>query len=173
MEAAVELTQKDRLFLINQYEILKRLDRNNIKVYDNFIEILTEGFEVFYHDINQWITEGVPFEDAQFVFDILSLYRNIEIYKLKNPDDIEIAGHPWAQFQGFDGNSEGAHRQFVLFLVERYNRFTEQAAYLHLTDSFNSHFPTIDIYKAMINRWKNLNVKLTTHEAILSVLPSL
>ncbi|HCC79694.1 MAG: hypothetical protein A2X25_08965 [Chloroflexi bacterium GWB2_49_20] len=166
----MELTKKDRLMLINQYEILKVLDNDNKKFYDELIEILKNGFEMFYSNIVEWLSEDMSHDAGQLVLDILSIYRGIETYKRNNPSDDEIANHYWGYFKGFDGNNEYAYRNFTLFLIEIQEKFTEQNIYKAKTDSFNSHGITLDKYKNMIEQWNNIEKDISTRENILSIL---
>ena len=102
----MELTKKDRLFLINQYEILKALNHDSASHYEELIEILANGYEIFYSMVDEWISDDMPSGKGSLVLDILNFYRSVEDYKHKNPGDKEIEGHLWSNFKGFDGNNE-------------------------------------------------------------------
>jgi len=166
----MELTKKDRLMLINQYELLKLLDDGNEKHYTELIEILTNGYEIFYSDFDEWLSDDMPQFEGLFVLDILSIYRSIETYKRKNPNDDELANHNWGCFQGFDGNYESTYRAFTLFLIDIQGKFEEQNVYKDRTDSFNSHSATLDKYRSMVEQWNRMDKDLSTRENILSVL---
>lgn len=166
----MNLSITERLILINQYEILKRLDEGSRVDYDYLIEILTEGYTSFYSEFNQGISDEVPAEVQRFVFDILGVYRSIEYYKQENPQDQQVKNHLWNHFQGFDGNDEMEYCSFVRFLIDKADRFVEQIPYRNATDNFNHHFPTLYKYRAMITQWKELEKKLITQEAVMQVL---
>jgi uncharacterized protein YfbU (UPF0304 family) len=166
----MKLSKKDRLMLINQYRILEELDNNNSRHYANYIEILEHGYEIFYSDMIEWVFDEMPEAEGLLVLDVLSIYREIENYKRENPDDDEIINHTWGYFEGFDGNNEPAYHNFTLFLIDKYDRFTEQNEYRNLTDSFNSHSPRLDKYRGMIDKWNELNKDLSTRDNILAIL---
>lgn len=150
----MELTKKDRVFLINQYRILLHLDPENKSHYEELIEILQNGYAIFYSDIDEWVFEEMSIDDGDFVIEILNIYRHIEDYKRKNPDDKEVTEHHYAIFPGFDGNEEGKFFGFVRFLIEKQDKWGEQKAYWRKTDGLNSHAPMVNKYKRMIAVWK-------------------
>lgn len=166
----MQLTKKDRLRLINQYRILASMYPNESDHYEELIEILQSGYEIFYSLIDEWISEDMPTIEGKFVLDILNIYRMIEDYKRVNKDE-EIADHSWGYFRGFDGNSETSHMAFTRFLILRQNKFREQEKYLKLNDECNSHMPTLDKYRKMRAKWKNFGDKFKlSKEEILEIL---
>ena len=164
------MSKKDRVFLINQYEILKLLDDDNEDRYDELITILRDGYEIFYSVIDEWIFDPMPYDDGRFVLDVLSIYRSIETYKRDNPEDEEIQNHNWGFFHGFDGNDEAGFLSFARFLIDTQGKFPEQLAYRDKTDFFNTHFPVLDKYRKMVDQWKALDHNLDNRENILLVL---
>lgn len=113
----MELTKKDRLILINQYQILKRLDPNSAKQYDQAIEILKQGYTLLYSQIAAEVTDAELCPDkAQVVADVIGAYKALEAYKAANKDDKEVASHPWAKFRGFHGASEAEYLAYARFL---------------------------------------------------------
>ena len=118
----MDFTLTERVFLINQYEILKMLDEDNAASYQEKIEILTRGYEVFYSEIDAWISDDMSRHSAKLVLDVLTLYAWIERYKENNQTDQEIATHSWASFRGFDGNNETEYMGFAEFLVGQQGR---------------------------------------------------
>lgn len=169
----MELSEKERRILVNQYEILKRIDPHEAESYEELIEILQNGYEAFYSMLTDSLCETMPSDEGSFVIDILTVYRVIEHYKRQNPQDNEIQDHCWGHFKGFDGNYETQSMMFTQFLIHRQNKFVEQLQYEEATDDFNSHTPVHDKYEQMINRWRGFDgprrVELTQEE-ILSIL---
>ena len=155
----MDISVKERISLINQYEILKRLDSNNTKYYKELIEILYSGYSIFYNKIEENINDEMPEKDGKFVLDILSIYRIVEDYKEKNPNDTDIVEHAWSTFKGFDGNEEASYLGFTMFLFNIQGKFTEQLKYCDQTDDFNSHMPLLDKYRKMINTWQDFGKK--------------
>lgn len=115
----MELTKKDRLLLINQYQILKRLDPDSAKQYDQAIEILKNGYTLLYAQLGAGLTESELCSDkAQLVTDILGACQALEAYKAANPDDKEVGGHAWATFRGFDAGAEAEYQGYARFLLQ-------------------------------------------------------
>lgn len=166
----MELTKKDRLFLINQYEILKRLDSSQADHYDQLIEILSRGYAVLYGTLDEWISDDMPEDEGALVIDTLNLYRAIDKFNRKNPGDTDILNHMWGKFAGFDGNDETAHMGLTRFIVMRQGRFAEQKTEENF-DSFNHHAPTVDKYRRMVRMWRENGRKCDlTKSEILEML---
>ena len=162
----MKLEVKDRMILINQYEILRLLDPENESDYLERIEILQSGYEVFFDDDMSW--ETFPSKKSDIVFSILDLYRVIEAFKRDNSKS-SIHNHEYGYFRGFDGNLESQYFGFAKFLIETQGKYEEQLAYK--TDGFNSHCPMLETYTNMITAWKNMNRKSPLNEEqILSIL---
>lgn len=125
----MDLSKKDRVFLINQYEILKALNPDYSSDYEESIEILQNGYETFYSRFDDSVYDAMSSEKSSLVFNILEIYRSVEDYKHNNPGDEEIEGHLWSNFKGFDGNGEIEYRAFPRFLIEKQGKFTEQIVY--------------------------------------------
>jgi uncharacterized protein YfbU (UPF0304 family) len=122
----MKLDEKDRLILINQYRILTLLDPEHTDEYEERLEILRSGYEVFYDSLDESLCKNMPKNEGQFVLDLLSLYRIVEKHKNDNPDDIDVTNHRMATFNGFDGNYETEYMGFVRFLINNLGRFEEQ-----------------------------------------------
>jgi uncharacterized protein len=150
----MELSKKERIILINQYEILKHLDAENASRYEELIEILRSGYEIFYSKVGEWVNDRtMPVEEGKFVLNVLDLYRAIEAYKRDNPADEEVVNHLWSSFRGFDGNSESNYFAFTQFLIYDQNKWSEQRQYEAKTDRFNSHMPVASKYRKMLDAW--------------------
>lgn len=169
----MEITKKERILLINQYKILKALDTENTSKYEELIEILENGFEILYGQIDEWISDDMPSSEGKLVLDILSIYRIIEFYKQDNPDDLEVINHDYSTFLGFDGNNEAEYLSFTEFLIEHQGKFSEQLKYKVKNDHFNSHFSMINKYKNMVAKWKEFQGESSyslSKEKILQIL---
>ncbi|MCU6618544.1 YfbU family protein [Achromobacter mucicolens] len=151
----MEISQRDRLMLINQYKILASLNKDEADHYNELISILENGYKVFYSQLDEWISDEMPEEQGRFVLDVLDLYRAIEDIKRATKDD-RLLGHRYSFFPGFDGNNETAHMGFCRFLIETQGKFQEQKQYLLKNDNLNSHMPMIEKYIRMLEEAKNL-----------------
>lgn len=151
----MELTQKDRVILINQYQMLKHLDPDAAEHYDEFIEILQKGYTPLYPQIWLPLDESELSEDqCRFVLDVLNLYRIIEKYQDANPQDQDIREHTWGRFRGFDETNESKYLSFARFLLRKQRKFEEFARHAGNTDNFTSDGPTLSKYRNMVAAWK-------------------
>ena len=161
------LDKKDRIILINQYKILAALDTDDRSHYKELIDILENGYSIFYNMIDQWVGDDMPSEEGRFVLDVLDLYRAIEDFK-RSTKNSPIASHAYSFFRGFDGNNETQYMGFCRFLIETQGKFQEQKPYLLKNDNLNSHMPMIPKYSRMLQKRAELNIdfSLTADDAI-------
>jgi len=168
----MNFTKLERIQLINQFEILKVLKPDDREYYEEWIEILTNGYAIYYSDLEDWVEDEMPVDEGRFVLDVLDLYRAIENYKSHHEAKV-IIEHAFGNFPGFDGNYEGHYFIFTRFLLDKQKKFQEQAQYRDKTDDFNSHWPNLDQYKRMVARWEKHGRKHEMSEAeILEILKS-
>ncbi|WP_353171998.1 YfbU family protein [Acinetobacter rudis] len=167
----MKLDKKDRLILINQYKILAKLDANDATYYKELIQILENGYEIFYSLLDQWIDEEMPTEKSRFVLDILDLYRALEDLKRKTKD-ARLLKHFHGNFKGFDGNNESDYLGFTRFLIEIQGKFQEQKQYYYENDHLNSHCPMIHKYERMLAKVKEDEISIwqMSTEQALSIL---
>lgn len=165
----MKLSKKDRIILANQYKILSKLDVDSSEKYEELVEILENGYEIFYNQIGGWISNDHPEEDGRFVLDILDLYRAIDDLKRKTKDD-RILNHIYSIFRGFDGNNEAEELSFCRFLVIKQGKFQEQKKYLLENDYFNSHVPMMDKYRAMLEKSKGIDIWNMSIDEALGIL---
>lgn len=166
----MELSKKDRVFLINQYKILAALYPDESKHYEELITILDHGYEIFFSMIDEWVSDDMPEVEGRFVLDILNVYRVIEDVK-RTSKNSEITGHSYSFFRGFDGNNETQYMVFARFLVTEQGKFIEQEKYLNKNGNMNSHSPMLDKYGAMVDKWKELDSKWKLNEVeVLEIL---
>jgi uncharacterized protein len=164
------LDKKDRLLLINQYKILAALDKNEESYYLELIEILQNGYSIFYSMIDQWVSEDMPEEECRFVLEVLDLYRAIEDVKRSTKDN-RLINHTYGIFRGFDGNNESEYLGFCRFLVDNQGKFQEQKQYIQKNDGMNSHMPMVSKYRRMLAKKNTLvapeSWRLTLEHALL------
>lgn len=150
----MKLTKLERLLLMNQYYIRKAVEPQDAEFFNEAIEILNRGYEIFYDDLVGAMSADMPLEDSRFVLEVLDMYRAIEDYKERYPQDVATSQHLWSHFGGFDGNNEGSCLAFTRFLIKKQEKFQEQLPYERRTDGYNSHMPTREIYARMLARYQ-------------------
>lgn len=142
----IELSKKDRLFLINQYRILALLDKDEADYYQKCITILERGYEFHYYNLDQVVDTPMSTEESREILDILDMFRVLKdsYKKLEDKSGIE----EWQiNFGGFDGNNEAGEMGYVRFLAEQDERFTDVIDPMKC----NSHCPSIDRYRKMLD----------------------
>jgi uncharacterized protein YfbU (UPF0304 family) len=173
----VALTRLERQILINQFETLKALTKSphDIEVYDEKIEILRCGYEVFYSEAFSGTypdAEVLPAEDGEFVIDVLSMYSAIHFHLAKHPDK-DIQKMRYSHFEGFDGNNETSHMAFARFLLLKQHKWSELLTYAKDNDNFNSHSQNVPTYRRMLVKWNSFDHPYRyelTRERLVAVL---
>ncbi|MCY8513536.1 YfbU family protein [Bacillus atrophaeus] len=154
----INFTKEQRAILINQMEILKRVDPQNSDEYEKNIDILYNGFSYFYSDVCGEIEDEFPVIITRKVFDILDMYRTLyfSYENLPREEQDEISERD-VLFQGFDGNEESYHYSFVNYVVKK------SRLYLELKDlldegkiELNSHKNKISYYNELLSRWSQV-----------------
>lgn len=152
MGGKLELSKKDRVLFINQYEILKVLDADNADHYEELIEILTNGYAIFFSKVDEWVFDEMDVSQGRLVLDTLDMYRAFANHFRENPGS-PSAQHDWATFRGFDGNEETEYMSFACFLIEKQGKFDEQRENENV--GFNSHSPSLPKYRRMLAAWQD------------------
>lgn len=152
----MNLTQTERLILLNQYEILKKLDHKNAEHYNKATEILENGYTSYYKDLFRGLSPDMEKSECDFVVEVLEMYRAIEDYKRRNPTDSDVVNDPFSHFAGFDGNNEAECHGFAQFLINVQKKWQEQTPYEQQTDGYNSHTPMKDFYERMLDVRRSL-----------------
>jgi uncharacterized protein len=157
------LTDVERLILANQYEILSVLHED--EGYGNLAKQLRDGHEWLYGDF-QNLAEVMPRSDAEHVLAVLDLYEALADSFESVTDKSGIEVHD-VTFPGFDGNNESDYLSFSGALAA-------SGRYVHILgkDGFkNSHMPTTDIYRRMLEKHAQLGKpRLMTKEQIAEVV---
>jgi len=125
--------------------------------YDNMIKALQYGFEYHYRDVFDCLfDEELTIEECKVVLDILEMYRGItySYIKLKRENKIEKLKDEDIRFKGFDGNNETKQMSYTRYFIVDLDRYSEIQEYAPGND-FNSHFPMLSKYQAMLVKWKS------------------
>lgn len=144
----IELTDKERLFLANQYEILAAL--NDDEHYALMAETLKAGHKWLYDQFFDSLSENLSDSHAQYVLAILDIFSAMQA-SYENLTDKSGIDEKALQFPGFDGNNESELLNFADGLI-KHGRFESTLG----KSARNSRMPTSDLYGRMIQRWKEL-----------------
>jgi uncharacterized protein len=169
MSDSIEFSEKDRLFLINQYKILARLsdDDDDVAYFEHCVTILENGYESHYDELGV-IESPMSAEESDEVRNILAMFEVLHdsYEKLDDKSGIE----EWTvRFGGFDGNNEGRQLGYVRFLANQGDNYFPDV--LTLKD-YNSHCPSIDRYRKMLEHLRRdyPNRRLLNKEQLLEVV---
>ena len=117
----MELSKKERLFLYNQYEILKILnadDADMVKTYEKNQKILLNGFKYNYDDFVTWVMDDISEDISNFVWDVLQMYSVImDSYSTLDEEHQHLINERRIKFQGFDGNEESDYYLYANFVL--------------------------------------------------------
>jgi len=151
MNEIKSLSKIERLMLINQFKILKKLN-DDCTDYDDDIKALEYGYVSHYSWMTQNICDEVPEELCKLVLDVLSLHEKLHFSyeKLTDKDGIDADS---IKFRGFDGNNETEYMGYAQYFCHQLQRYT---ILFKSNFDFNSHFPSLDRYKAMLAVAQNL-----------------
>jgi|SRR5690625_434623 len=153
----MKLSPTERQILINQYLILKKLDKNNdtghydANDYDNFITILHEGYEGLYDKVLYNLNYSIPEEIVREVRDILYMYDRaiISHEKLSEDEKQKISKHK-ITLAGFDGQNEAEHLAIYRFLI----RDMKEWQYVLKSSDLDSHMPRLSKYRRQLKSFE-------------------
>lgn len=145
------LTPLERLQLVNQYEMLEKMDPEHAEEYARKRRILEEGYTILYPEIFQGIDDEVSVKVCRYVFEVLDMHRALRqsFDALADKEGLTLDD---LRFKGFDGNDETNEYSFITYLQEEGRRWTESLADCDL----NTHYPTAARYKTMLEKWHSL-----------------
>ncbi len=154
----MKLSVYERLALMTNYQVLAKTDLENAETYEEYVEILRNGYEPLYYRLTDWMAkddEVITEEEASYVYDVLGMFDAIRI-------SIETAGMTLtdqetyqATFTGFDGNNEGRLLGFA-------QTYCGDRRFEHLKRNGeipNSHGPVRGRYESMLVKWKGMGKK--------------
>ena len=161
----IELTDKERLFLSNQHEILGYLNTDNSDYHFKLAEQLREGHEWLYSQSFDYFSENLPSEHAELVLDILQIYELIGDAYSRLSDTSGISDTQ-VKFPGFDGNNESEFMGFV-------DALEKDGRYVHVIQAGNrnSHSAKVHVYERMIAKWESFGKPMPlTKEQLIEIL---
>lgn len=164
----MKLSITERWMLANQYRILERLYPDEAGSLNQDRTALEDGYELHYEEAASRVNismDGMTEDECREVLDILNMYRALTFSYRDLPEKTGIEERD-IEFPGFDGNNEGkqlAYAKYFCALDE--GRFTE------LGTPENSHFPTMNRYRRMLEDWESSENKYKlTREDIQRIL---
>lgn len=156
----MKLTRAERLILSNQYRTLEKVDPKGD--WDQAREVVDRGFELEYEEVASHVYGGnsaMTEAECMEVIDTMSMYwalkRTYEELSLGDRKDIDERG---VKFAGFDGNNETKQMMYARFLVDQKGKFSG----LDRVDDFNSHGPSLEVYRRMLPVWRQSADKFKT-----------
>lgn len=171
------LSEKERLIIANQYEILSRLakDEQEKKDFELKRDIFVNGFSKYYSLATECFCDEMTEEECEFVINVLDLYRDLYYSWSNNDDAKEKIEERKVLFKGFDLNDEiqSKYYSFYKFLVEDLDKYIEIKELMKegKIEGFNSHGfgPKMKKLSKMISKRKELRDKKDFDDEYLSV----
>lgn len=134
------LSTVERRLLINQYEVLKRLDPCNIRHYDMLLSMLHSGYDSeFIELLTQWQKPPLSDEVRQEVRDVIDMFRTM------GPPD----GSPAPNFPGFSRLDETEHYEYAMFVLEKESDIFPAAMF-----DYDTHYRALPNYREMLKEWR-------------------
>lgn len=163
----MDLSEKERLILYNQYRILEKLYPDEEKDCQLAQKILLEGYELEYDELITMMGD-VSREVCKETIDILQMFRSLFFSYEKLEDKSGIDEYD-VKFQGFDGNEEGEYYSYAEFFIldkKRYEEFNKC--------EINSHCNKLPQYREMLSVWRQFKrfTSDLTKEQILDIISS-
>jgi uncharacterized protein YfbU (UPF0304 family) len=155
-----QITETERLILLNQYEILcnttSAANSDSYEHYKYCRNVLRKGLEYYYDEIFKSFEVEVPKYVTEKVYDILDLFRKIHNWSSCS----DITHHKNFSFEGFDTHSEYNYIKSTKFIFS-------QGLYLELRTGFlNSNGKNSLIkYNKMLETY-NLITKNRVHSVL-------
>jgi len=151
----ITLTKTQRLILANQYALMALLDKRNAKDYEASEEAIRSGYADAIENLFNRVYEGLPPDGCGLVIRSMAMYDALQrSYKALKKEEAEAAGvkKDDVLFPGFSGNDETEYMAYARYVKEREQRFD----YLNTSDNFNSHWPMLSRYRAMLPVWQGV-----------------
>lgn len=150
----MELSKVERLIIANQYRILEKLDPDEAEGYARHRQALEDGYQLHYDEAFYNIWDNLPEKECRFVLDVLSMHSALH-FSFKELEDKSGIDEAYIKFQGFDGNNESHYMAYCKYFCVKLERFSELVDQGH--DGFNSHSPTLDLYRRMLDAWERMD----------------
>lgn len=157
----MKLSIAERQILINQFLLLKKLDKENntsfydAESYDNYITILHAGYEGLYNEVLIDMSYSVSKDVSDEVYKIIYMYdRALLSYEKLSDEEKEEMSKNKITLHGFDGQNEHDHLAIYRFLVKDMGKF----GYTLKTKDLDSHAPTLSNYRKKLQLFNEYKV---------------
>ena len=148
----MELDEKDRTILYNQYEILKILDKEQEKHYKVLQKIIENGYSHEYYKLCPSSIDPLDSEIAEFVWDVFRMYDILDISYIDLDEKQQDLIEKWRiEFRGYDGNNETEYLAYADFVLRDLNTF---ASLWDQKKDLNSHMPRLEYYRRKLAAWQ-------------------
>jgi len=168
----MKLTRLERWVISNQLKMLEALYPDDVEFYAQKRKAIECGYEMHY----SWACEHIYKDDSimsidecKEVLEILEMFDSItnSYSSIKDKSGIDKKD---VKFPGFDGNSEGKYMSYA-----RYFCSLDGGRFVSITKDtdLNSHFPTLTIYRRMLNEWNKSKNKFNLSKSeIIDIIKS-
>lgn len=146
----IEITEIERLSLVNQFLILEKLNPEEAEYYEKNRLALEQGYKAHYRTIFEHVWDEIPEEKTREVLDILEMYLAITWATLDRNKDKEVDSK--YLFPGFDGNEESEQLSYCHYFIINLERYQELRRNPEYPD-FNSHCTMLPRYRRMLSVW--------------------
>lgn len=172
-EVLMNLNEYERITLINQFLLLQENGVENghydVKQYQNYIDILYNGYEGLYDEIFSSLPRNIISKDvSDEVGEILYMYDRAEISysNLSKSEQMKIDVSD-ITFHGFDGNEEYDHYAICTFIIKNLKYYSS----MFKTNELNSHFRTLGKYREQLKKFNEEKVSgdVLTLEGLIKV----
>ncbi|QUM90202.1 YfbU family protein [Moritella sp. 36] len=147
----IEMTDIERLSLINQFLILEKLYPEEADYYEKNRIALEQGYKAHYKTIFEHLWEEMSEESTKEVLDILEMHRAIT-WSVSDLDKTNKLKSKYF-FRGFDGNEESEQLSYCHYFIVNLERYQELVQNQEYPD-FNSHCNMLQKYRRMLSVWK-------------------
>lgn len=150
MPIKMDFTPVNRLILINQFEILEKLNPSESDNYIKYQDILRLGFESDMEGLFENLSEIFSIEKCEFVHEVLNMHSSL-LFSYQNIGDTNI-DLSQINFLGFDQNHESHHNAYARFILVDEKRYPPVA---NSADTrLDSSVPMIEAYSRMLQVWR-------------------
>ncbi|MGD6873003.1 YfbU family protein [Sutcliffiella horikoshii] len=142
---STEFSLKERLILMNQYDIMAKLasDDHEKKNFENLSEVFRCGYQWGYGLVTEPLLEELTELECKFVCNVLDMYSDLYFSRKNAENIISEVNEDDVLFNGFDLNDsvESKYYGFAKFLIEDLGRYSEYKELIQSgkIDSLNSH----------------------------------